>query len=110
MSHCVITFYHFTQLATPDTLRDEVREYCTVHNLLGRVLIGAEGINGGLSGTTQDIEQFKQWILDKKPFSAMTFRELPVETQAYHKLVVKVRKKGGFFLVFFLFLFFSAVR
>ncbi len=86
--HKVISFYRYIEIE-PSILQEEIRGLCERLGILGRILIGTEGINGAVSGTTNNIETFKEEI--QKKFAALTFREQDVEQNSYHKLVVRVR-------------------
>ncbi len=91
MDYRVISFYRYATLKAPEQLRDNLRKHCERLGILGRILIATEGINGAISGKTAAIEEFKT-VLGKE-FNGLTFRERPTEHNAYHKLVVRVRKE-----------------
>lgn len=91
MDYRVISFYRYATLKTPEQLRDTFRKHCERLGILGRILIATEGINGAISGKTAAIEEFKTLL--RKQFKDLTFRERPAEHNAYHKLVVRVRKE-----------------
>ncbi|NQV90889.1 rhodanese-related sulfurtransferase [Candidatus Woesearchaeota archaeon] len=86
-----ISFYRYTTLVDPQELHNQLRSFCNQHNILGRVLIGDEGINGAVSGRIQDINLIKLFLQEK--FSNLTFREQSADKNTYHKLVIKVRKE-----------------
>ena len=91
MGYSIITFYKYEDIKYPVDLRDNLRLLCEELNLFGRLLIGKEGINGGLSGKNEDINKFKLSI--SKVFNNLTFREHKSEKNAYHKLIVRNRKE-----------------
>ncbi len=93
MEYRVITFYKYIPIEDPARLRDDFREFCTKNNILGRILIGEEGINGAACGKSEKIELFKENIKQNSVFSDLTFRQHEYHEQAYHKLVVRVRKE-----------------
>ncbi len=93
MQYQTISFYKYVDLENPEPLRDSLRQYCQNLNILGRILIGKEGINGAVSGRKEDIGQFKTKLTENRFFSDLTFREQATENNSYHKLVVKVRKE-----------------
>ena len=49
----VLLYYLYTPIEDPEAYRDEHRVFCEEHELLGRILIGKEGINGTVSGTVE---------------------------------------------------------
>lgn len=93
MQYQVISFYKYAALENPELLRNQLREYCQNNQILGRILIGKEGINGAVSGEKEQIEPFKQFLKQNQLFSNLTFREQDCPQNAYHKLVVKVRNE-----------------
>jgi len=85
----VISFYKYIAIDEPEVLCDNIRAICTELEIVGRILIGKEGINAAVSGTEEAIESFKDFIQSK--FSDLTFREQDVPEKTYHKLVVRAR-------------------
>ncbi|MBI2572913.1 rhodanese-related sulfurtransferase [Candidatus Woesearchaeota archaeon] len=91
MNYNTISFYRYTLLQNPEELRDTLKQFCAKRNILGRILIATEGINGAVSGTKPHIEELKQYL--QSVFPNLTFREQENDKNTYHKLVVKVRKE-----------------
>lgn len=88
-----ISFYRYVPIEYPEGLRDYFRILCDDLQILGRILIAKEGINAAVSGTKENIDQFKQAILQNALFQGLSFREQAVDRCSYHKLVVRVRKE-----------------
>ncbi|MDH4107712.1 MAG: rhodanese-related sulfurtransferase [Gammaproteobacteria bacterium] len=89
----VASFYRFVDLDDPGSLRDRLQALCEEHELLGTVLVAAEGINGSLTGARQDIGAVLDWLgsalgLDEPidarwtPASGPPFRRLRVRVKA----------------------------
>ncbi len=93
MAFQVISFYKYVDIKHPEQLQVYLRTLCEGLHLLGRILIAHEGVNGAVSGTQEMIEKFKEKIQKHGLFSDLTFREHTHEKNAYHKLVVRVRKE-----------------
>lgn len=93
MNFSVISFYKYISLEDPQSVRQDVQKYCQELNLLGRILISKEGINGAVSGENEKIELFKQKIKSNNLFSDLTFREQSCPQNSYHKLVIRVRQE-----------------
>src|SRR3989344_4032196 len=93
MQYKVISFYQYAAIENPELLRDQLKEYCQKNQILGRILIGKEGLNGAVCGEKTEIEQFKQFLTGYPVFADLTFREQDHPQNAYHKLVIKVRKE-----------------
>ena len=93
MDYTTISLYKYIGIEEPETLKEKLRNYCEALDILGRVLIGKEGINAAVSGKKESIEKFKHLLKKDKRFADLTFRELEAEKNTYHKLVVRVRKE-----------------
>lgn len=93
MDYKTISLYKYVGIEDPEVLKEKLRNYCEALEILGRILIGKEGINAAISGAKQNIERFKQLLKKDKRFSDLTFRELESGENTYHKLVVRVRKE-----------------
>lgn len=97
MAYKVISFYKYIDLdidlENPNNLYENIRNICKADSILGRILIGKEGINGAVSGTEENIVKFKKEIMSDPRFSDLTFREQYCERTAYHKLVVRLRNE-----------------
>jgi len=93
MQYEIISFYKYVPLSEPEEIRDHLKIICKNLNLLGRILISKEGINGAVSGSKSDIEKFKHELKTNLLFSDLTFREQEADYKTHHKLVVKLRKE-----------------
>ena len=91
MDYSVITFYKYQEINYPDELRDTLRLFCEELGLFGRILIGQEGINAGISGKKKNIDKFKSEI--SKVFTNLIFNEHKCEKNTYHKLIIRTRKE-----------------
>ncbi len=91
MVYRVISFYRYVVLDSPETLQENLAEKCKQLGILGRILVGGEGINGAVCGEDIHIREFQAFLEDH--FPALRYREQIVGVQAYHKLVVRVRKE-----------------
>ena len=93
MEYKTITFYKFVNIPSPEELIGYFRGLCEALDLKGRILIGSEGINAGVSGKADGVETFKRKVHENRSFKNLTFREHPVKENSYHKLVVKIRNE-----------------
>ncbi len=93
MDYKTISLYKYVAIEAPEKLKEKLRSYCEALEILGRILVGKEGINAAVSGQTKNIEKFQQLLKKDKHFADLTFRELDAERNTYHKLVVRVRRE-----------------
>ena len=89
----VITFYKYTEIKNPRELMESLTKRCKSLNLMGRILIANEGINGGVCGKKEDIEKFKERFNERNELRGLSFREQDFEKQVYHKLVIRLREE-----------------
>ncbi len=87
----VLLFYKYVSIEKPEELRLRILEKANELNLLGRVLIAEEGINGTLEGTLEQTEAFSKFILAIPEFSDMNIKTSDGTGKAFPRLVVKVR-------------------
>ncbi len=85
----VITFYRYVSLNDTNKVINKLKHLCKKLMINGRVLLGEEGINGGVSGTIENIETFKKEI--ESIFPNLTYREQNSKNNPYHKLVLRER-------------------
>lgn len=91
MNYEVLLFYKYTPIQDPHQTAQWVRMLCAEYNLLGRVIVAAEGINATLEGLHEHTQAFVN------VFTADTrFADIPIKTSAgngssFPKLRVKVR-------------------
>ena len=58
----VASFYRFLDLEEPAAFRDELQARCVEQQLLGTILVAAEGFNGSLAGEEARIRALLEWI------------------------------------------------
>lgn len=96
----IIIFYKYTPVKNPVDFVEWVRETCEKIGIFGRILIAAEGINGTVEGTPEQILQFETALHSQDGtngtfgnFSDVWFKESPGTGSAFKKLKVKARKE-----------------
>ena len=57
--------------------------FCIEHNLLGRIIVAAEGLNGTVSGLKEDCDAYMQW-LENDPIFAGTDFDFKIESSDVH--------------------------
>lgn len=87
----VLLYYNFTPVPDPDFARDEMEAKCAELGLLGRILIGKEGLNGTVSGPAEATATYQAWIGEHPVFHATTFKIDAVPDHTFLKLHVRVK-------------------
>ena len=67
--------------------------FCKAHHLKGRILVSTEGINGTLSGTKEETEQYMAHMHADERFKDMVFKIDEAEGHAFKKMHVRPRKE-----------------
>ncbi|MEM7040577.1 MAG: rhodanese-related sulfurtransferase, partial [Bacteroidota bacterium] len=65
--------------------------FCRENNLLGRILIASEGLNGTVSGLEADTQAYMDWIAQHPVFHTTTFKIDAAEGHPFQKLHVRVK-------------------
>ncbi|WP_422657154.1 rhodanese-related sulfurtransferase [Paenibacillus sp. EC2-1] len=92
-SYQILLYYKFVQIEDPETFKNEHLQYCKDLGLKGRILVSSEGINGTLSGTIEQTEQYMKDMKANPLFADMVFKIDPSEGHAFHKMFVRHRKE-----------------
>lgn len=89
----VLLYYNYVPLADPKALRDEMEAFCVSEQLLGRILIAPEGLNGTVSGTWDATQRYMDWMGKHPLFHATEFKIDEAEGHAFLKMHVRVRNE-----------------
>jgi UPF0176 protein len=92
-AYYVILYYHYTTIEDLETYRDEHHTFCNNHQLLGRIYIAKEGINGTLSGLKEDVEAYMAYLENDPRFEGIVFKIDEAEEHAFEKMHVKIKKE-----------------
>ena len=87
----VLLYYLYTPIEDPEGYRDEHRAFCEEHGLLGRILIGKEGINGTVSGTTENCQKYVDYMLGDPRTEKTEFKIDPAEEHLFPRLSIRAR-------------------
>jgi len=87
----VLLYYQFSHIEDPDQFVESQRHVIGALGLMGRVYAASEGINGELSGTSGNIELYKQYLHSMRGFEATEFKQEECPTIPFVKLIVKTR-------------------
>lgn len=87
----VLLYYRYVPIPDPEDYAQRHHALCEELGLRGRVLIGAEGINGTVSGETAATEAYME-AMHRDPLTAeMVFKIDPAEGHVFPRLAVKHR-------------------
>lgn len=91
----VLSFYKFCWLseAERETLMAWLRSRCTELNLLGRLYVAHEGLNGTLCGAPAASAAFQEALHGYPGFQEVLFKEEPAWEPAFYKLIVRKKRE-----------------
>lgn len=92
-SHRVLLYYRYVAIDDPEAYAEEQRRLCTELELLGRILVGSEGINGTVSGTTENTGRYREAMAADPRTRDMPFKIDAWDGHVFPKLSVKVRRE-----------------
>lgn len=87
----VLLFYKYVTIDNPEEFTAQHLAYCNDLGIKGRILVSTEGINGTLSGTIEQTEQYMKDIKEDSRFSDMLFKMDDAEGHAFAKMHVRTR-------------------
>ena len=93
MNGKILIFYKYTQLACPEDIKKWQLNLCIEHNLTGRILIGQEGINGTVGGSSQECLAYAKAMTMHPLFKDIDIKESPGGAQCFPKLSIKIRNE-----------------
>ncbi len=93
MSHQVLLFYKYITIENPEELAAQFRLWAHRYQLLGRVIVAAEGINATLEGTVDDTESFVKEFLKDERFADVQIKRSEGNGKNFPRLSVKVRNE-----------------
>ncbi len=93
MTYTILLYYKFVPIANTNELVEEMKLFCQKHNLLGRIIIAPEGINGTLGGKPSDIKAYKTYMHAKHEFNDLWFKEQTFDENPFPKLKIRARSE-----------------
>lgn len=87
----VLLYYIYSPIENPEQYRDEHHLLCLQLNLLGRIIVAPEGLNGTVSGLTADCETYMNTLRANPRFAHIAFKIDEVDGHTFQKLHVRVK-------------------
>ncbi|WP_050337366.1 oxygen-dependent tRNA uridine(34) hydroxylase TrhO [Candidatus Phytoplasma phoenicium] len=89
--YSVILYYVYTNIDNPEKFREEHLRYCQKLELLGRIIVAKEGLNGTISGLRLHIDIYITQMKKDPRFNQVDFKIDEVDGHVFPKLSIKVR-------------------
>ncbi|MEK4030647.1 rhodanese-related sulfurtransferase [Pseudobacillus sp. FSL P4-0506] len=89
----ILLYYMYVPIENPEEFAKQHLKLCEELGLKGRILVAAEGINGTVSGTVEQTEQYMQTMKKDPRFAEMIFKIDEADEHAFKKMHVRPRKE-----------------
>jgi UPF0176 protein len=89
----VLLYYIYSPIENVVEYRDIHHQFCLDNNLLGRIIIAPEGLNGTISGTKEDCAKYMAWVKSDERFKTMDFKVDETAEHTFKKLYVRIKKE-----------------
>ncbi len=89
----ILLYYCYSQIENPEDFREKHHLFCIENNILGRIIIASEGLNGTVSGTKEACAKYMQALRDDPRFAKIDFKIEESEGHAFQKLHVRVKSE-----------------
>lgn len=86
-----LLFYKYVKLADAEEFAKRQLRFCKSIGIKGRVLVGDEGLNGSVSGTPEQCQQYMDWIHSHDDFNDVWFKKEDVDRVSFAKMHVRYR-------------------
>lgn len=90
-SYQVLLYYKYTTIDNPEQFATEHLAMCKEIGLKGRILVAEEGINGTVSGTVEETENYIEAMHADPRFADMVFKIDAADKHAFQKMHVRPR-------------------
>jgi UPF0176 protein len=90
-NYSILLYYCYTPIEDPEQFREEHAALCLRLNLLGRIIIASEGINGTVSGLKADCDAYMKAVKEDPRFEKLDFKVDYSESNAFQKLHIRVK-------------------
>jgi UPF0176 protein len=89
----ILLYYKFVPIADHEALAREHLAFCKKLGVKGRILIAPEGINGTLSGTVEQTEEYQRVMRLIPLFHDMVYKVDESDTHTFKKIFVRPKKE-----------------
>lgn len=92
-SHTVLLYYCYSPIENPEEFREEHHQLCLSLQLVGRIIVAKEGLNGTVSGTQANCEAYMAAVKSDPRFAAIDFKIDQSDSPAFQKMHVRVKQE-----------------
>jgi UPF0176 protein len=89
----VAAFYKFIPLPDYPELRQPLQGHCKALGILGTILLASEGINGTISGSRENVQEFFRLIREDSRLADLQYKESFVSEAPFYRMKVRLKKE-----------------
>jgi len=89
--YSILLYYCYTHIENAAQFREDHHLLCLELNLLGRIIVAHEGLNGTVSGLKEDCEKYMQTVKADPRFADIDFKVEESDELAFTKLNVRLK-------------------
>ncbi len=86
-----LLYYKYTRIEDPELFREKHLRFCKDHDIVGRILIAEEGINGTISGTRENCNLYMHELQSMPIFQGIEFKIDEVDEPSFERVHVRVK-------------------
>jgi UPF0176 protein len=86
-------FYKFVELRDFAKLKDPLLAHCDERNVKGTVLLAAEGINGTIAGTRENVNAVLAYLRKDPRLADLTHKESPASEMPFYRMKVRLKRE-----------------
>lgn len=87
----VLLYYKYVEINQPEKFRDDHKKLCDQIGLKGRILVSDEGLNGTVSGTIEQTDEYMKALRSDSRFEDIMFKIDEADSHAFKKMHVRYR-------------------
>lgn len=89
----ILLYYYYTKIINTNELWKQHKEFCSKYDLKGRIIIAKEGLNGTLSGPTEDCDKYMNFIKNNPLFTDIEFKIDTYHKHVFPKMSIKIKEE-----------------
>lgn len=89
--YSILLYYCYAPIADPESFREEHHLFCIANNILGRIIVAPEGLNGTVSGSIESCNIYIDHLKADSRFAHIDFKIDTSPIHAFQKLYVRVK-------------------
>lgn len=89
----VLLYYHFTTILNSKAFLKKHLKYCKANNILGRIIVSKEGINGTICALKTETESYMSHLKSLEGFKNIEFKMDFSNTQIFKRISIKLKNE-----------------